>query len=108
MSNPSITTSIDSLQRTLDTLLMVSPHDLSPQAQKNHADNLHRVTQGIYSIEKLNTSAANHALQTHGQKLASAANKLEQLSERDNNLSSMVDSIKNGLGALDEIIEIIK
>lgn len=102
--------SLDSLRAARNKLYEISASELkgwSLKDQQKYGDSLHRFSQDIIKIELADTKTGNEALKKYQGKLMKAANDLERISGDESNLLLMVRSINNGLGALDEIIELI-
>jgi len=103
--------SLDSLRHTRNKLNDIAGYTLSGWSladQEKHANSLHRVVQDIMRIEIASANEANGRLKKYEGQLKSAADDLEKYANDDSNLLHMVRSINNGLGAIDEIIELIR
>lgn len=103
--------SLDSLRHARNKLYEIAPHTLSSwslEDQEKYSDDMHRIVQQIMRIEYIKTNEGNKKLNKYEDQLKSASNNLEKYANNDSNLLHMVRSINNGLGAIDEIIELVR
>lgn len=103
--------SLDSLRSARNKLYEIPAYTLSSwslEDQEKYSDDMHRIVQQIMKIEQINVGSKNSELKKYGQQLQQAASKLEQICNDESNLLLVVRSINNGLGALDEIVELIR
>lgn len=103
--------SLDSLRNARNMLYEIPAYTLaawSLEDQEKYSDDMHRIVQQIMKIEYISTSSKNTELKKYGGELQKAANNLEKICNDENNLLLVVRSINNGLGALDEVVELIR
>lgn len=81
---------------------------LSLVDQQKHADDLNRIIQHMLNVESVMTSQGNEALKEYEVRLKEVAGNLEKMCDDESNLLLMIRSVNSGLGALDEIIELIR
>lgn len=102
---------LDSLRNARSRFYETSRNDLqalSLMDQKKHADNMHRIVQQMMHVELVMTTGGNGELKKYESQLKKAAANLEAMCADETNLLLLIRSVNHGLGALDEIIELVR
>jgi hypothetical protein len=100
--------SLDSLRNARNKLYEIAAYELkgwSLDDQEKYANNLHRITKRIIDIEAVKLAEINKKC---GNELKEVTAKLDKFIEKESNLLLAVRSINNLLGALDEVVGLIK
>jgi len=102
---------LDSLRNARNKLYEIPGYTvaaMSLEDQEKHSDDMHRIVQNIMKIERINASGKNAELKKYGGQLQSAAANLERICNEESNFLLMIRSVNNGLGVLDEIVELLR
>ena len=103
--------SLNATKKAHSALLALSEHDRkdwSPQDQQKYTYNLNNNSKRILKAELVMSQGGNGAMQQYEGQLRNAARSLEDTLNDQSNLRLMVSSINNGLGILDELIELVR